>query len=126
MPAILPIGKYTGIYQWIIILVIVWNDWEVICSFLLPACSYQSHIWNQRNIELSDREGFLHILFAKQHIPHMVNRSLPHCMHHAWNTHGMEARVALTKPDYIRCGTVHYVWLSHTRQVDMHGRWVGN
>ena len=42
------------------------------------------------------------------------NRSLPHCtllvvswqMYHAWNTHGISARVALTKPDYVTCGTV--------------------
>ena len=31
-----PIGKYTGIHQWIIRLVIVWNDLEAICGFLLP------------------------------------------------------------------------------------------
>ena len=47
-------------------------------------------------------------------------------MYHDWNTHGMAARVALMKPDYVTCGTVHYVQLSHPRQMDGHDRWVGD
>ena len=64
--------------------------------------------------------------------PLHLNRSLPHCtllvvswqMYHAWNTHGMAARVDLMKQDYVAHGTVHYMRLSCVRQTDMCNRWV--
>ena len=54
-------------------------------------------------------------------------KSLPSCMflgvswllYNAWNTYRTSSRAILTRPDYVTCGTMHHMWLSHARWMDM-------
>ena len=41
-------------------------------------------------------------------------------LNHAWNTYRMSSRAILMKPDYVTCGTMRHMRLSHTRWTDMH------
>ena len=54
-------------------------------------------------------------------------KTLPSCMflgvswllYHAWNTYRMSSRAILMKLDYVTCGTMHHMRLSHARSTDM-------
>ena len=38
-------------------------------------------------------------------------------IYHAWNTYRMSSTAILMKPDYVTCGTMHHVQLSHMRRM---------